>query len=692
MSEYMNDNSNQKARAHNTVVGIITLAGFGTIAGSITLGWEFWVPPLIVCAMVAAWILHFTQYGTWTFRENYYLIFTMFLSFYHGVHLTSTYEVVVVSALLMVNVTLFKRKEFITLMLFECIVLMIFQIVMGVKKGFLVIDTLTVSKLTLHVLAEFCIYKGLYDAINNNRKDTEELDLRNSEKETERYQMEDFLVNISHELRTPVNVVNGMTSMIIKKENRDDVRSIRDAGLRLSRQIEDIQDYSEIQRGEVVLEESKYMITSVLNDIISSYRVWEEKNDLELIVDLDPNVPAVLRGDARKIRKIIWHLLDNAVKFTKQGGIYLKITSIRRDYGVNLIIEVTDTGVGISPSDMDKISKGLYRGDKSRSRRTNGIGLGFSIVYGFARSMNGFVNLSSERGVGTTVRVSIAQEIIDPSRCITAVGGKKLNVVFYVFPRKHKVAKTMYFYRNMATNMAVGLDANLYSASSFAELKKLTETGDITHVFMGEEEYNDSPEFIDALTEKGITVAVSAGDGFVPREGSNVIIMSKPLYGCSVIMVLNGEASRLLKAGAEKENRPVLDGLRALVVDDEPMNLVVATGLFKDYNMIIDTAKSGKESIVKFTENDYDIIFMDHMMPEMDGIEAMKRLRDVAAQKGRSACIVALTANAVSGAREMFLKEGFDGFISKPINISEFERTINSVLPMIKTDRKGGLL
>lgn len=687
---FMNDNSNQKVRAHNTVVGIITIASIGTITGSIALGWEFWVPPLIVCAMIAMWIMHFTEYGTWEFRENYYLILTMLLSFYHGVHFTSTYEVVVVSALLMVNVTLLKRKQFITFMLIECIILMILQVVMGIRLKTMVLDTLTVSKLSLHILAELCIYKGLYDAIKNNRIDSEEIELRNNEKETERAQLEDFLVNISHELRTPVNVVNGMSSMILKKEDRDDVRSIRDAGLRLSRQIEDIQDYSEIQRGDIVLEEDKYMITSVLNDIISGYKVWEGKNDLELIIDLDPCVPAVLKGDAGKINKIIWHLLDNAVKFTEKGGIYLKVTSIRREYGINLVIEVTDTGTGISARDMDKISKGLYRGDKSRSRRTSGIGLGFSIVYGFVRTMNGFVNITSKRGRGTTVRASIAQEIIDPSPCMSVDDKDRFNVVFYVFPKKIKASQMMSFYRNMASNMAAGLKIRLYSASSIDELKKLMEKGDITHVFMGEDEYNNTPEYLDRLAEKGISVAVSAAEEFEVREGSCVTVLRKPLYGCSVIKVLSGETEPVLMAGHEVGRRPVLDGIRALVVDDEPMNLVVAAGIFREYNMIIDTAQSGRESIIKFAANDYDIIFMDHMMPEMDGIEAMKHLRDDASREGRSICIVALTANAVSGAKEMFLREGFDGFISKPISISEFERVMNRVLPAIRSDRKGG--
>ncbi|MBQ5534755.1 MAG: response regulator, partial [Lachnospiraceae bacterium] len=119
------------------------------------------------------------------------------------------------------------------------------------------------------------------------------------------------------------------------------------------------------------------------------------------------------------------------------------------------------------------------------------------------------------------------------------------------------------------------------------------------------------------------------------------------------------------------------------------MNLVVAAGLFRDYRMVTDTAESGKEAIKKYEDNDYDVIFMDHMMPEMDGVEAMKRIRQVADTSYRKPIIIALTANALSGAREMFMKEGFDGFVAKPIDTGEFERVMKNVLPdeMVRYER-----
>jgi CheY-like chemotaxis protein len=134
---------------------------------------------------------------------------------------------------------------------------------------------------------------------------------------------------------------------------------------------------------------------------------------------------------------------------------------------------------------------------------------------------------------------------------------------------------------------------------------------------------------------------------------------------------------------------PVFKDVRALVVDDEPMNIVVATSLFREYKMIVDTAGSGKEAIRKFRENDYDLIFMDHMMPEMDGVEAMKQIKAVAADLDRKIIVIALTANAVSGAREMFIREGFDGFIAKPINTSDYERVMLRVLPADRISYEG---
>ncbi|MCR5674119.1 MAG: response regulator [Lachnospiraceae bacterium] len=687
----MNDYSLRNAKTHNTVVAIITIACLGTISGSYALDWEFWVPPLIVVGLIATLVLHLTQYGSRSFRENYYLILTMLISFYHGVHSTSFFEIVVVSSLMMVNVTLLQRREFVALMLTEYFVLLIIQIVLALRFHSMEFDTITVSKIILHVVAECCIYKGLNEVLRNDREDREELEKLKEDKDTARTEMEDFLVNLSHELRTPVNVINGMSTVILKKEEREDVASIRDAGLRLSSQIEDIQDYSEIQRGDVVLEEDRYLIASLLGDVIKDYSLRERNRRIDLVVDLDPNVPAVLRGDAGKIGKVIRHLLDNAAKFTDRGGIFLRVHGIRRPYGINLIIEVTDTGIGMTQADMDGISGGLYQADKSRSRSTGGVGLGLSIVYGFVRKMNGFVNIESTKGKGTTVKVSIAQEIVDPAPCLHVDSKTFISAALYMSEDRERLPEVNESVRRMALDLAAGLRLNLYPAATIDDLKRLMERGDITHVFTGAEEYERSTAYFDGLAADGsVTLAISAPADFAVQPGSRAFVIPDPLYGVPVVRILNGEGHERAESDGEESAKPVLAGIRALVVDDEPLNLTVAVGLFGEYGMIIDTAESGRDAIDRYSEKNYDIVFMDHMMPEMDGVEAMKRIREIALKKARVVRVIALTANAVSGVREMFLREGFDEFISKPVNISEFERIMHRMFPAGSVRQEGG--
>ena len=686
----MDENIKQTVRTHNVVLIIISVASIGAITECITQGWEWWVIPLIVIGVVYCWGIHVSHYGEQRIRENFYLIFSMLVAFFHGVHFTSYFDIIVISALLMATAAVLRRKEFLLFLLIEFMCLIVIQTIRAKFEQSFDFDGLNISRVFLHVLVEIGLYIVLIELLRNIEKVEKKLEVMQKGEEADRLGMEDFLVNISHELRTPVNVINGMSALILKKEMRDDVISIRDAGRRLSHQIEDIQDYSEIQRGDAVLENDRYTITSLLNDIVSNFNSMVERKDLEFVVDLDPNVPAMLKGDSKKINKIMTHLIDNAFKFTSKGGVNLRVCSIKKDYGINLIIEVSDTGVGMSVKDIERVSEGSYQANKKRNRSTGGIGLGLSIVYGFTRLMDGFVSIESVRKKGTIVRVSIVQEVLDPTPCILVRSKKFMGIAFHVFPDKYEVVQVREFYRDMAANFAKGMRLNLYAAPSLNELKKLLDTGNITHIFMGEEEYLNAAEFFDNLQDQGVTVTVAARRGFAVNKGSKVIVLSKPLYGYPVSKILNGEEADVdIMSGDEKKSFN-LENVRALIVDDEPMNLVVATGLLNDYKMNVDTAESGKEALQKYEKNDYDVIFMDHMMPEMDGIEAMKKMRFISEQKGRKFRIVALTANAISGAREMFLREGFDGFISKPININDFEREMSRVMSDGKLSQDGG--
>ncbi|MBQ7588202.1 MAG: response regulator [Lachnospiraceae bacterium] len=671
------------------IVFLATLSSLGLIAGIKLMGWEFWVPTVIVVGLISLWAVNLSGRVDYDIRKVFYFVYAALLVFYYGVHKSSLFDTALVVVVAMAAYSMFNSIYMIHIFLFEYFALLFIHIFNLPGGDPLVFDKLVISRLLLHILIVLFIYYINVRGINDRLYGEEENRIKEERIKANDDSMEDFLSNISHELRTPVNVVNGMSDLLIKRGIGYEADSIKTAGVRLSYQIEDIQDYTECKRNKIFLEEDNYMSTSLINDVVTSFRMNDSAKDLELIVDLNPMTPAMMTGDIKKLHKIFRHLLENAIKFTKKGGIYVKMYTENMDYGVNLTIEMTDTGIGMNGDDIRSVTEGMYQANKKRNRSSGGIGLGLFIVYGFAHRMGGFVKIESDRRNGTTVRVTIPQKVVDDKPCLKLGESFDGAVLFHVRPDKYKVPRLRDFYRNMAANLASAMNVPLYPAETVYEVERLKEKLNATHVFMGQEEYEENRGYFELLAREEITIVVTAEPGFELPENSRIILMPKPLYAYPIMKILNDGHDVGESENNENREKPVFKGVRALVVDDEPMNLVVATSLFRDYMMVIDTAASGMESIRKFRENDYDLIFMDHMMPEMDGVEAMKQIKALAKDMDREAVIVALTANAVSGAREMFMKEGFDGFIAKPINTSDFERVMLRVLPAKKISYDG---
>ena len=688
-----------RMRTERFVILLVSLACIGLTIESLMLKWEFWIPPLIIVGAIISWIINLAGKPDYEIRQVYYLAYAIFASLFHGVHRTSFFDVALVIVLVMIAYSFFDHVYMMNIFLVEFFVIIAIQFMLEfsdkVASTGIGSDTsigwtgLEISRLALHVTVVLLVYFTCIKAISDRQQLIESEQEKDRRIENVESDMEDFLSNISHEFRTPVNVVNGMSDLLIKRDIGYEAYSIKNAGIRLSYQIEDILDYTECKRRKLLLEEDEYISTSLINDVVTSFRLLDNYKELEMIVDIDPRVPYLLKGDIKKLHKIFRHLLENSIKFTRAGGIYVRMYTEKTDYGVNLCIEVTDTGIGMDRRALEAISEGIYQVNKKRNRSTGGIGLGLFIVYGFTHKMGGFVKIESERKVGTTVRVTIPQKVVDDKPCLALSGTSHGDLLFHVKPGKYKVPALRDFYRSMAANLAGAIRVPLYPAESVREIERLREKLNVTHIFMGQEEYEDDPAYFDELSKGDMVVAVSANQGFTPTAGSRVLVMPKPLYAYPIIRLLNEGRDADHLESSENSIRPSFAGVKALIVDDEPMNLVVATGLFKDYDMEIDTAAGGREAIDMFRHNDYDVVFMDHMMPEMDGVEAMKHIRTEAKELGRDAVVVALTANVVSGAKEMFFKEGFDGFIAKPINLADFERVMIRVLPAGKVSMGG---
>ena len=666
--------------AHLTILLCNTVFIIALIGEAIFFEWEAGAVILLFLGVVAGWLLHITAKIPESIRLWLYVVLMMLTFFFYGSHEDSIYELAPVMAVIILIYTSTEAYYVVRVCAFSYYLTMCYDFVFLLGNP-LDLPTHTMARIILHFVLIFIAERLAETMIRRRRDERKKTDERISRLEETNRRAEDFLANVSHELRTPINAVMGITAVMLKDETdpekKKDMLSIHMAGNRLFGQIEDILDYTEIDTGRVIVSEENYMVSSLVNDIIVESRM-KNMQDVELIFDVDAGIPLTLLGDGKKIKKIMKHLIDNAVKFTKKGGVYVRIYALDKSYGINLCIQVSDTGVGIAEEEMGKIKEKFFQSSGGRNRKASGLGLGLSIVYGMVTAMDGFIRLESEEGKGTVISVSIPQKVVDATPGMEVPNRGDLCIALYLKPEKYEIPQVRDYYNATVTHMVQELDLVVHRVFDLEELKKLAAMYQLTHLVIGKEEYEEDTSYYEGLGKEMDIILVAAEDSQL-SVGNRVKLVTKPFYSLPIVNVLNSQAP--FESVLHEQVNMVCPGVRMLVVDDEPMNLMVAEGIFNAYQMEVKTASSGMEAIELCKKETFDLIFLDHMMPEMDGVETLKILRQNQADTGRQQTVIAFTANAVSGAREMFLQEGFDEFISKPIEDQELKRLLRKVLP-----------
>ena len=678
MTEERYDNQ-IRSLAYFTLVVALLIFSLVLIMMNILLKWEKWPLPILVAGFLAVVITHVLERPGEQGRIYIYGAILLTEMFYYSVNIETVFDS---TPVIIIAITIFcmtQEKKLTRLCLFTGLFGMTYHILMENRAGLLHPDMSDVIRTIWHFL--MVIIAGLVSErlVSGLNRAQSLFSKQIMTMEAENRSTSDFLANVSHEIRTPINAVVGLTDVCLEKtedkELKGTLRSIEAAGKRVAEQISDILDYSEIDMGKIAMNTENYMISSVLNDLSTGITPYIPAG-IEFVIDVDASVPAVMRTDVSKLKKILWHLTLNGLKYTKEGGVLLRITAVRQSYGVNLCIEVEDTGVGMTEQEVDKVFDRFYQSDSSRTRSSNGLGLGLAIVSGFVSAMNGFCSVESEKGKGTKVRVSLPQEVVDETECMSVRNKEDLCLGAFLRFDKLPNPNVRVFYDSMLRHMVQGLHTAIHRVDSGKNLRELSKSIHLTHLFAGEEEYLGEREYLQEVARK-IPVFVVVGEHTVLSEEPHIHLIRKPFFCFPVVGILNSADG----VGGNGTGALYLPTTRALVVDDEPMNLTVATSMFSRYGMTVYTADSGREAIDRCRNEEFDIVFMDHMMPGMDGVEAMKRIRRDAGRTGRTFPIVALTANAISSAREMFLAEGFDAFVSKPIDRLELERVLKRVLP-----------
>lgn len=495
----------------------------------------------------------------------------------------------------------------------------------------------------------------------------------------------DFLANMSHEIRTPMNAIIGMCELILRDDINEQVRencfNIQNSGRSLLAIINDILDFSKIESGKAELIEEEFNIGSTVNDVMNMALTRKGDKNIDIIARVDPDIPKGLFGDEVRIKQIIINLMTNAVKFTNTGCVVLKITQSRHKYGINLNVSVRDTGIGISEENLEKLFTSFQQVDTRKNRSVEGTGLGLAISKRLVSKMGGFINVSSTYGKGSEFKFVIPLEVTDEEPFVHIKNTSEMKVAIYVDVKKYKHPRNGREYTKLINEMGekFGVVFDLFYEPD--ALKEAVVEKVYTHCFTAKEEYLADSDFFENLS-KQMQVLVIQDRLHSADLPKSVKCVFKPFYALSVAAVLNNERYNFnINDRQNGANRFTAPEAKVLIVDDNITNLKVAEGLMRPYNMKIITAESGKEAIKALKAKDYDIVFMDHMMPEMDGVETTRFIRSMEGEYYKNLPIIALTANAVNGVKEKFLQSGFNDFVAKPIELSLLDRALRTWLP-----------
>ena len=506
-------------------------------------------------------------------------------------------------------------------------------------------------------------------------------------KEAERSK-DDFLANVSHEIRTPINTICGMSEVALCEDDpakvRSSLRAIQSAGRNLTSVVVDILDFSELQTGKMTLENEVYNIASTINDVINMSMALKDKKPIELVIDCDASLPSGLYGDEKKLRRVIMNFVSNALKFTSEGSVKISVSGRKEVYGINLCVSVTDTGIGIKEENLEKLFNSFSQVDTKRTRQEGGIGLGLAFAQAIIQKMGGVISVKSKYGKGTTIQFVVPQKVIEEQPIIFVKNKDRINAVVYLNMEQFIIAGMRDDYITAITNMVQQLQVKCQICSDFDSFKRRNDAEIFTHVFISLTEYNQETEYFDRLSKTAKVTVVLDVEFMENIVNPNIILLSKPLYLLPIVSVLNKEYSRGEKAVVTSKRKFIAPAAKVLVVDDNWMNLKVMEGLLERYQIKVSTAVNGPDALEKIQSKEFDFVFMDHMMPDMDGVETFHRIRNKVGSYYKKVPIISVTANAIAGSREMFLQEGFNDFLEKPVELSVLDRLLRRHIPKEK--------
>ena len=688
MSEYMDNQLEYERKVERFIMIVYTLYSAVLIYITSQKNWGIWAFAIYMGGLAVTWSIVLTKSKTFKFRAFVVTSMMQLGLITYSVISKEFFVSLSVMIALICLAGLYEIPNLISICVVSYTFLLIYH--MLIQKDILWDDSIDNSLMVLRIMSVyFAAYAIFYLVYNQKEGRKRQMQAIEELKEAERSR-DDFLANVSHELRTPINTINGMSEMVLAEENlpfqvRQNVANIQNSGRNLLSVVSDILDFSELQNGNVEIAEESYHISSTIHDIVNMIMARRNEKQLRFVVDCDPQLPSILIGDEQKIRRVIMKLLDNSFKFTNVGCVRLEVSGRREYYGLNLNIKVIDTGIGITQESMEKLFTGFGQVDRRRNRKETGIGLGLAISNAIVEAMGGFITVRSEYGKGSEICFSVPQKIVDDTPIAKVNNADKIHVLGYINTGTAPLVKAKSAIAGNISRTIGKLGIESVICRTLDETKRRMEQNLYTHLFISMEEYNEDVEFFDRVSKEVKVVLVTDPIESQKIKNQNIRKLYKPFYLLPVVMVFNDRTRANASTVLEYEHkRFIAPEAKVLIVDDNIMNIKVAEGMLKPYKIQTECATSGKEALELIRNKSYDFVFMDHMMPEMDGIECYEQIRKIPGRYYQTVPIIALTANAIGGMREVFLEKGFADFVAKPIEVSVLERVLKRNLPSEK--------
>lgn len=678
----MNNETNNSAFSHSIILTVFSVFGALLLYNIyITDSRNNIAIPIIAMALISMWIIHLIHIGSDILRLSFYASYTFVIMTYFGIRPESLTDMPIILCVFSTVMAFAGNTSLMYIVNLSFIADIFYHIFVTHYLYPENCDISVYSRLILGILCLICsVEVSRYVITKYNDTLNKLLYLKsnydNTSKENER-----ILSGLSHELRTPINAINGLSTLLAERKITPEIdlniSTINQAGKRLGSQVDDVLDYSEIISNKLIASSTDYSIVSTVNDALSELSI-KGSNTLDVVTNIQTDIPCLLSGDEAKIKRIIKALLSNAILYTPKGGVLLKVSKRSTEYGINLLIDVYDTGVGMTQNEINEVLSLIRDTDRSTDHVSKGLGIGLIIVHGLVSSMKGFLSIKPQPAGGLHVNVTIPQLVRDHRPSITLSNPGSYNIAYYINRDKFEDARVANYYDELFESLKAKLNLDITATKTIQQLKDYSKIKRLSHCFVGVWEYYIDPDFYNELSQR-CCVCLIAVDAVPANLPETIRVINSPIFVLPILNILNATDT-----GIDEFlyiNRPdYKKHIRALVVDDEKMNLLVAEKILNDYGIEVIKALSGMEAIEKCSIGGYDIIFLDHMMTGMDGIETLESIRKLRHGAFLSVPIVALTATAVSGARDMFIKKGFDDFIPKPIEQTTMTRVLRRLL------------